>query len=58
MDIHVDIREFFDTHVWICYGFLDTRDFQTNGLEVDREMYLEMEKGERGEWEYAVHPLV
>jgi len=23
MNIHIDIREFFDIHVWICYGFSD-----------------------------------
>jgi len=23
MDIHFDIREFLDTHAWICYGFSD-----------------------------------
>jgi len=23
MDIHVDIRGFFEIHAWICYGFSD-----------------------------------
>jgi len=27
MDIHVDIRGFLETHVWICYGFSDQSNF-------------------------------
>jgi len=34
MDIHVDIRGYFELHAWICYGFSDQGFDSTSSSDV------------------------